>query len=110
MIAVSSAPTALEGRQLLFVRAALQLHRSRSGRWIVGTGSAAVVIVLVLLAVRHFATTSWPLSRGHPALLATAGLLLLLAQALKAYGWRRLSRRPSDRKRWRSQRATEARR
>src|SRR5206468_2842843 len=41
-------------------------------------------------AVRHFATTSWPLSSGHPALLVAAGLLLLLAQAFKAYGWGRL--------------------
>jgi hypothetical protein len=53
-------------------------------------GSGAVVIVLALLAVRHFATTSWPLSSGHPALLVAAGLLLLFAQAFKAYGWGRL--------------------
>jgi uncharacterized membrane protein YbhN (UPF0104 family) len=52
--------------------------------------SSAVVIVLALLAVRHFATTSWPLSTGHPALLVAAGLLMLFAQALKAYGWGRL--------------------
>jgi hypothetical protein len=55
-------------------------------------GSGAVVIVLALLAVRHFATTSWPLSSGHPALLVAAELLLLFAQAFKAYGWGRLFR------------------
>jgi lysylphosphatidylglycerol synthase-like protein len=66
------------------------LHGSRLGRWTLALGSGAVVIVLGLLAARHFATTSWPLSRGHPVLLVTAGLLLLFAQALKAYGWGRL--------------------
>ena len=51
-----------------------------------------------MLAARHFATTSWPLSSGDPGLLVAAGLLLLLAQALKAFGWARLFRsdeRPS---------------
>src|SRR4029079_9689040 len=50
----------------------------------------AVAIVLGLLAARHFATTSWPLSRGEPGVLVAAVLLLLLAQAFKAYGWGRL--------------------
>jgi uncharacterized membrane protein YbhN (UPF0104 family) len=48
------------------------------------------VVVLALLAARHFATTSWPLANGDPGLLVAAGLLLLLAQTLKAYGWGRL--------------------
>lgn len=48
------------------------------------------MVVLAFLAARHFATTSWPLSRGRPGLLAAAGLLLLLAQGLKALGWARL--------------------
>ena len=47
-------------------------------------------VLLAFLAVRHFATTSWPLSQGQPGLLVAAGLLLLLAQALKAFGWARL--------------------
>jgi uncharacterized membrane protein YbhN (UPF0104 family) len=68
----------------------LRLHRSNLGRWTLAVGSGAVVIALAFLAARHFATTSWPLTNGHPALLAAAGLLLLLAQALKAYGWGRL--------------------
>ena len=41
-------------------------------------------------ALCPFATTSWPLSHGKPGLLVAAGLLLLLAQALKALGWARL--------------------
>jgi len=72
------------------VQALLRLHRSRLGRWTLALGSGAVVIALALLAVRHFATTSWPLTKGHPGLLVAAGLLLLVAQALKAYGWARL--------------------
>ena len=53
---------------------------------------------LALLAARHFATTSWPLSGGEPGVLVAVGLLLLLAQGLKAYGWGRLFA-PSERPR-----------
>jgi len=74
----------------VLVAALLQLRRSRRGQWAVAAVSGAVVIVLVLVGARHFATTSWPLSKGHPGLLVAAGLLLLFAQALKAYGWGRL--------------------
>ncbi|MGZ4307939.1 MAG: lysylphosphatidylglycerol synthase domain-containing protein [Gaiellaceae bacterium] len=48
------------------------------------------MVVLALLAARHFATTSWPLASGDPGVLAAAGLLLLLAHVFKAYGWGRL--------------------
>ena len=47
---------------------------------------------------RHFAAMSWPLSTRRPGLLVAAGLLLVLAQALKAFGWGRLftrSERPT---------------
>ena len=90
MIAVPLAPIVLEGRYRLLVAALWRLRRSRRVRWALAAGSGAFVIVLALLAARHFATTSWPLSSGHPGLLLAAGLLLLLAQALKAYGWGRL--------------------
>ncbi len=89
-IAVSAAPVVLEGRYRLLMRALWQLRHSRRTRWGLGVGSAAVMLVLAFLAVRHFATTSWPLSHGQPGLLVAAGLLLLLAQALKAFGWARL--------------------
>jgi uncharacterized membrane protein YbhN (UPF0104 family) len=68
----------------------VRLGRTRRGRWAVAAGWAAFAIVLAALAARHFATTSWPLSHGHPGVLVAAGLLLLLAQGLKAYGWARL--------------------
>ncbi len=89
-IAASAAPIMLEGRYRLVVGALVRLRRSRRGRWTLAAGSGAFAIVLALLAIRHFATTSWPLSDGEPAVVAAAGLLLLLAQAFKAYGWGRL--------------------
>jgi uncharacterized membrane protein YbhN (UPF0104 family) len=89
-IAVPLAPIVLEGRYRLLVGALWRFGRSRRGRWALAAGSGALVVVLALLAARHFATTSWPLASGDPGLLAAAGLLLLLAQALKAYGWGRL--------------------
>jgi hypothetical protein len=90
VIAVSAAPIVLEGRYRLLVGALIRLRRSRRGGWAFGVGYAAVASALALLAARHFATTSWPLSSGDPGLLVAAGLLLLLAQALKAFGWARL--------------------
>ena len=92
VIAFSAAPIVLEGRYRLVVGALVRLRRSRRGRWALAVGYGAVAIALVVLAARHFARTSWPLSNGHPRLLAAAGLLLLLAQALKAFGWARLFR------------------
>src|SRR6185437_13929785 len=89
-IAVSARPVVLEGRYRLLMRALWELRHSWRTRWGLGVGSAAVMLLLAFLAVRHFATTSWPLSRGEPGLLVAAGLLLLLAQALKAFGWARL--------------------
>jgi hypothetical protein len=89
-IAVAAAPIVLEGRYRLLVGSLLKAHRSRKGRWVLAVGSGAFAITFGLLAARHFATTSWPLSKGEPALLAAAGLLLVLAQGFKAYGWGRL--------------------
>jgi uncharacterized membrane protein YbhN (UPF0104 family) len=86
----SAAPFALEGRYRLLVQTLRRLRRSRRCRWGVAVASGASLIVFGYLAIRHFATTSWPLSDGQPAVLVAIGLLLLLAQALKAYGWGRL--------------------
>ncbi|MGZ4413791.1 MAG: hypothetical protein ACXVRZ_05365, partial [Gaiellaceae bacterium] len=89
-IAVSAAPVVLEGRYRLLMRALWELRHSRGTRLGLGLGSAAVMLLLAFLAIRHFVTTSWPLSHGQPGLLVAVGLLLLLAQALKALGWARL--------------------
>jgi uncharacterized membrane protein YbhN (UPF0104 family) len=80
----------LDGTYGLLVRALVRLRYSRRGRWALGTASGASVVVIASLAVRHFATTSWPLSGGDPGIVVAVGLLLLLAQAFKAYGWGRL--------------------
>jgi Lysylphosphatidylglycerol synthase TM region len=72
----------------------LSLRRSRPGRWALGIGYSLLTVALVVLAVRHFAGRPWPLSSGRPGLVVAAGLLLLVAQALKAFGWSRLFRSP----------------
>ena len=90
VIAVPLAPIVLERRYRLLVDALWRLGRSRPGQWALAAASGAVVVVLALLAARHFASTSWPLASGHPGSARGGGLLLLLAQALKAYGWGRL--------------------
>ena len=58
--------------------------------------TGAVTLALAALAARHFASMSWPLSTEHPGLLVGAAFLLVLAQALKAFGWGRLFT-PSER-------------
>ena len=89
-VAVSAAPIVLEGRYRLLVGALARLRRSRRGRWAMGVIYGGVAVALAALAVRHFATSSWPLSTGNPSVLVAAALLLLLAQVLKAFGWARL--------------------
>ena len=90
VIAVSTAPIVLEGRYRVLVGALVRLRGSRRSRFALTAGYGAAALALALLAARHFATTSWPLSRADPGLLLAAALLLLLAQALKAFGWTRL--------------------
>jgi hypothetical protein len=80
----------LEGRCRLLVDALVRLGRSRRGRWVLTAGSGVTMFVFVLLAVRHFATSSWPLSGGQPGVVVAVCLLLLLAQGFKAWGWGRL--------------------
>jgi uncharacterized membrane protein YbhN (UPF0104 family) len=63
---------------------------SRRSRWPLAIASGAAAIGGGFLVVRHFASTPWPLAGGEPAVLVAAGLLLLVAQALKAIGWGRL--------------------
>jgi uncharacterized membrane protein YbhN (UPF0104 family) len=55
-----------------------------------GAVGGLLIIALTMLAARRFAETSWPLVHGHPGVLAAAGLLFLLAGALKIYAWRAL--------------------
>jgi uncharacterized membrane protein YbhN (UPF0104 family) len=62
----------------------------RSRRLALVAGGGVLLITLTVLAARRFAETSWPLVHGHPGVLAAAGLLFLLAGALKIYAWRAL--------------------
>ncbi len=95
-IAATVAPVVLEGRYRMLVGALARLRQSRSGRWGLAVGYGVVAIALALLGARHFASSGWPLSKGNPGVLAAAGALLLVAQALKAFGWARLFR-PDER-------------
>jgi uncharacterized membrane protein YbhN (UPF0104 family) len=98
VFAATTVPIVLESRYRLVLAALARLRRSRRGRWGVGVGYGLVSAVFAVLAIRHFASTPWPLTAGRPSLLVAAGVLLLLAQALKALGWGRLFRsveRPS---------------
>jgi hypothetical protein len=75
-----------------------RLHCSRSGRRTAVAASLLVTAALAALTARHVASSPWPLAGGRPGLVVAAGLLLLIAQALKALGWGRLfsgAERPS---------------
>lgn len=87
---MSAAPRERADRGRWRLGALRRVGTSRTRRWAIAVASTLSMLVLAFLAVRHFATTSWPLAGGHPAVLVAAGLLLLLAQALKAFGWARL--------------------
>jgi Lysylphosphatidylglycerol synthase TM region len=65
-----------------------RLGRSPLARLTLVAGSGALLLAVLILIARRFADTPWPLSRGHPGLLAAAGLLFLVAYALKIYAWR----------------------
>ena len=63
---------------------------TRKGRLATTAASAVLAGGLAALGARHFADSEWPLSHGHPGLLASAAFLFLLSYALKACGWQRL--------------------
>lgn len=78
--------------------AVIRFARGRRTRTAVAIGSAAFAAVALILAVRHFVLTGWPLDGGHPLIVATVGALFVLAYGLKALGWGRLFA-PSERPR-----------
>lgn len=89
-LAAVAAPIVLESRYRLLVGSLARLRRSPGGRWGVVVGYGLVTVALALLTFRHFRTAGWPLTSGRPGLLVAGGVLLLLAQVLKALGWTRL--------------------
>ena len=78
------------GHRLPFEQGLRRLGRSASARLTLVAGSGALALALSILAARRFADTPLPLSRGDPSLLTAAGLLFLVAYALKICAWRRL--------------------
>lgn len=75
-----------------------RLRGSRTGRRALVFASLLGTVALAAFAARHVARSPWPLSGARPGLVVAAGLLLLIAQALKALGWGRLfsgAERPS---------------
>jgi Lysylphosphatidylglycerol synthase TM region len=77
-------------RRLPFEQVLRRLGCSPRAGLTLAAGAGVVAIALSILAARRFADTPWPLSRGHPGLLTAAGLLFLVAYALKICAWRRL--------------------
>jgi uncharacterized membrane protein YbhN (UPF0104 family) len=51
--------------------------------------STGVALAAAALTARFFLETGWPLRRADAALVAIAGVLLLLAHAARTLGWRR---------------------
>ena len=72
-------------RPLSFAHAVFGL---RSCSWSVPARRAVSVVT-----VRHYAAHGWPLSGANSWLVAVAGVLFLVAFALKGAGWRRLLKR-----------------
>jgi hypothetical protein len=70
------------------VRPRRRLGRSPRAGLTLAAGSGALALAISVLAAHRFADTPWPLSRGHPGLLAAAGFLFLVAYALKIFAWR----------------------
>jgi uncharacterized membrane protein YbhN (UPF0104 family) len=68
-------------------------HLSRRSRLALLLGFSLVATAVSALTVRHYATSGWPLSGANSWLVAVAGVLFLLAFALKGAGWRRLLKR-----------------
>jgi uncharacterized membrane protein YbhN (UPF0104 family) len=90
-IAVLTSPIVREGRRRLpFELRLMRVGCSPRARLTLAAGSGALALAVSILAARRFADSPWPLSRGHPGLLAAAGLLFLAAYALKICAWRRL--------------------
>lgn len=77
--------------------APLRLGRSPRGRLAVSLGLAVLTTGILAVAGRSLIHSGWPLSDGHPGLVAVAGLLFVFAYGFKACGWRwlfRASERP----------------
>ena len=68
----------------------IRSRRARAGLLLAFSLGATAVTALT---VRHYATGGWPLTGANSWLVAAAGVLFLVAFALKGAGWRKLIRR-----------------
>ena len=71
----------------------LPSFRSRRARIAILLAVSLTATAVSVLTARHYATEGWPLTGGNSWLIAVAGVLFLLAFALKGAGWRRLLKR-----------------
>jgi hypothetical protein len=78
------------------VRRVLATLSSTRGRRVVNVAVTLVALGISVLAARHFAETGWPLENADLQLVASAGILFVLAYPLKAMGWHKLFH-PSER-------------
>jgi hypothetical protein len=103
-IAVSAAPVVLEGRYRLLMRSLWQLRHSRRTRWGVGLGSAAFMLVLAGLAVRHSRLLRGRSRAGGQACWSARGRVLerALASTRHDQSLRRQTRRDAARHQARS--------
>jgi uncharacterized membrane protein YbhN (UPF0104 family) len=76
--------------------ALVRFSRTRRGKTAIAVVSAALAAGALLVAVRHFIAEGWPLRGGDPTIIATVGVLFVIAYGLKAFGWARLFR-PAER-------------
>jgi Lysylphosphatidylglycerol synthase TM region len=72
------------------MRGLYDLCRSPKGKLVLNLGVGSFAITVSVLAARHFAGIGWPFAGANVGLVATAGVLFLLAYAFKAFGWHRL--------------------
>lgn len=64
--------------------------RSRRGRIALTVLFALGAAAVTALTVNHYASSGWPLTGANAGLVAAAGVLFLVAFALKGIGWRRM--------------------
>lgn len=64
--------------------------RSQAAKRALSVGSAVLGLGMVVLTIRHFASSGWPIQHANVWLVLLSGELLLLAYGLKAWGWQYL--------------------
>jgi hypothetical protein len=66
------------------------LRRNKKLQLLLNATFGLGLLAVAILSARHFQAMGWPLKNADPVLVAGALMLLLIAAALKAWGWQRL--------------------